>query len=107
VCRRAEARVRRELRTVLPWRRPTVRIVDIDVPAGAVDGPAGAPVADPVSVAAQGPAEGPTGGLTTAGLIERYSVRVPVVTLDGREISELELTPGVVRAAVKRRRRPR
>jgi len=106
--------VRRELRTVLPWRRPSVRIVDIDVPAG----PAGDPAAGPVSVAAQGPAEGPTegpaegptlgptGGLTAAGLIERYGVRVPVVTLDGREISELELTPGVVRAALKRRRRP-
>lgn len=38
-----------------------------------------------------------------AGLSDRYGVRVPVVVLDGVEISELELAPGVVRAALRRR----
>jgi glutaredoxin len=40
-----------------------------------------------------------------AGLEERYGVRVPVVTLDGDEISELELVPGTVRQALRERRR--
>ena len=70
VCRTAEERLRRELRLTVPWRRPSVRIVDID--------------ADP---------EG-------EGLADRYGVRVPVVVLDGVELSELELAPGVVRRAL-------
>jgi len=73
VCRAAELQVRRELRSTVPWRRPTVRLVDVD--------------ADP---------EGP-------GLAERYGVRVPVVILDGVELSELQLDPGVVRGALRRR----
>jgi len=40
-----------------------------------------------------------------AGLEEPYGVRVPVVTLDGVEISELELTPGTVRRALRERSR--
>jgi glutaredoxin len=40
-----------------------------------------------------------------AGLAERYGVRVPVVTLDGEEIGELELFPGTVRRALRERRR--
>jgi glutaredoxin len=40
-----------------------------------------------------------------AGLADRYGVRVPVLELDGTELSELELTPGVVRAALRARRR--
>ena len=40
-----------------------------------------------------------------AGLAERYGVRVPVVVLDGTELSELELAPGVVRSALRRRGR--
>jgi hypothetical protein len=84
VCRRAEAQVRRELRSVLPWRRPAVRIVDIDH-------------ADPATGSA-------TGAPAAGDLVARYSVRVPVVTLDGRELRELELAPGVVRAALQRRR---
>lgn len=40
-----------------------------------------------------------------AGLADRYGVRVPVVVLDGEELSELELAPGVVRAALRRRGR--
>ena len=73
VCRDAEARVQRELRRTLPWRRPTVRLVDVD--------------ADPDG----------------EGLAERYGVRVPVVVLDGIELSELELAPGVVRRALRGR----
>ncbi len=38
-----------------------------------------------------------------AGLDARYGVRVPVVVLDGVEIGELELRPGVVGAALRRR----
>ena len=71
VCRVAEARVRRELRLTVPWRRPSVRLVDID--------------ADPDG----------------EGLADRYGVRVPVVVLDGVQISELELAPGVVRRALR------
>lgn len=41
-----------------------------------------------------------------AGLDGRYGVRVPVVTLDGVEISELEWAPGTLRAALRERRRP-
>ena len=40
-----------------------------------------------------------------AGLGDRYGIRVPVVVLDGAELSELELAPGVVRAALRRRGR--
>ena len=77
VCRDAEARVRREVRRTLPWRRPSVRLVDVD--------------ADP---------EG-------EGLADRYGVRVPVIVLDGVELSELELAPGVVRRALSGRGRAR
>ena len=73
VCRAAEARLRRELRTVVPWRRPQVRVVDVD--------------ADP----------------DAEGLADRYGVRVPVLVLDGVEVSELELAPGVVRRALRGR----
>jgi glutaredoxin len=75
VCRDAERRVRREVRRTLPWRRPAIRLVDVD--------------ADP---------EG-------EGLAARYGVRVPVIVLDGVEVSELELAPGVVRRALSGRRR--
>jgi glutaredoxin len=77
VCRQAEARVHREIRLTLPWRRPTVKLVDVD--------------ADP---------EGER-------LAERYGVRVPVLVLDGVELSELELAPGVVRRALAGRAVPR
>lgn len=40
-----------------------------------------------------------------AGLADRYGVRVPVVTVDGREVAELEVAPGVVRRAVRDARR--
>jgi glutaredoxin len=73
VCRQAEARVQREIRLTPPWRRPSVRLVDVD--------------ADPDG----------------EGLAERYGVRVPVIVLDGVELSELELAPGVVRRALRRR----
>jgi hypothetical protein len=35
----------------------------------------------------------------------RYGVRVPVVTVDGVEVAELEVAPGEVRRAVSRARR--
>ena len=35
----------------------------------------------------------------------RYGVRVPVVTVDGVEVAELEVAPGQVRRAVSRARR--
>jgi glutaredoxin len=73
VCRTAERQVHREIRLTVPWRRPSVRLVDVD--------------ADP---------EG-------EGLAERYGVRVPVIVLDGVELSELELASGVVRRALRRR----
>lgn len=38
-------------------------------------------------------------------LVTRYGVRVPVVTVDGREVAELEVAPGTVRGAVRRARR--
>ena len=72
VCRTAERQVHREVRLTVPWRRPSVRLVDVD--------------ADP---------EG-------EGLAERYGVRVPVIVLDGIELSELELASGVVRRALRR-----
>jgi len=73
VCRTAEQQVRRELRSTLPWRRPVLRLVDVD--------------ADP----------------DAEGLAVRYGVRVPVLVLDGVELSELELARGVVRRALSRR----
>jgi hypothetical protein len=42
-----------------------------------------------------------------AGLDDRYGVRVPVLLLDGVELSELELAAGVVRAALRDRARGR
>jgi len=86
VCRTAEARLRRELRTVMPWRRPTVHVVDVDTGAGATAGLTPGPV-DP------------------AVLVARYGVRVPVLVLDGVEISELELAPGTLRRALREHRR--
>ena len=73
VCRAAEQQVRRELRTTFPWRRPVLRLIDVD--------------ADP----------------DAEGLAARYGVRVPVLILDGVELSELELARGVVRRALRRR----
>ena len=40
-------------------------------------------------------------------LVTRYGVRVPVVTVDGVEVCELEPTPGAVRAAVRAARTAR
>lgn len=40
-----------------------------------------------------------------AALAARYGVRVPVVTVDGLEVAELEVGPGVVRRAVRAARR--
>jgi glutaredoxin len=42
---------------------------------------------------------------TDEELIRRYSVRVPVVTVDGDEIAELEVAPGTVRRALRAARR--
>lgn len=42
---------------------------------------------------------------TDPGLRQRFGVRVPVVTVDGQEVAELELAPGVVRRAVRQARR--
>lgn len=36
-------------------------------------------------------------------LQRRYNVRVPVVAVDGVEVAELAIEPGVVRAALRRR----
>lgn len=44
---------------------------------------------------------------TDPELVERYTVRVPVVTVDGQEVAELEVAPGEVRRAVARARRSR
>jgi glutaredoxin len=44
---------------------------------------------------------------TDPELHDRYTVRVPVVTVDGDEVAELEVAPGEVRAAVSRVRRGR
>ncbi len=38
-------------------------------------------------------------------LVVRYGVRVPVVTVDGVEVAELEVSPGTVRRAVRAARR--
>lgn len=43
----------------------------------------------------------------TEDLVDRYGVRVPVVEVDGVEVAELELLPGVVRRAVRAARRRR
>jgi hypothetical protein len=42
---------------------------------------------------------------TDPRLVERYGVRVPVVTVDGVEVAELQLAPGTVRRAVATARR--
>jgi glutaredoxin len=44
---------------------------------------------------------------TDPDLQRRYTVRVPVVTVDGVEVAELEVAPGEVRRAVSRARRRR
>jgi glutaredoxin len=44
---------------------------------------------------------------TDPQLQRRYTVRVPVVTVDGEEVAELEVAPGEVRRAVARARRAR
>lgn len=44
---------------------------------------------------------------TDPELVSRYGVRVPVVLVDGVEVAELELEPGVVRRAVRAARRDR
>lgn len=41
---------------------------------------------------------------TDPDLQQRYTVRVPVVVVDGVEAAELEVAPGQVRAAVSRAR---
>lgn len=40
-------------------------------------------------------------------LTDRYTVRVPVVAVDGVEVAELEVDPAAVRAALRRSRSPR
>jgi glutaredoxin len=42
---------------------------------------------------------------TDEGLIRRYGVRVPVVTVDEVEVAELEVAAGTVRRAVRAARR--
>jgi glutaredoxin len=42
---------------------------------------------------------------TDPDLQQRYTVRVPVVVVDGTEAAELEVAPGEVRLAVSRARR--
>jgi glutaredoxin len=44
---------------------------------------------------------------TDPDLQRRYTVRVPVVVVDGVEVAELEVAPGEVRLAVSRARRAR
>ena len=44
---------------------------------------------------------------TEPDLVTRYGVRVPVVTVDGVEVAELEVAPGAVHGAVRRARRRR
>lgn len=39
-----------------------------------------------------------------AELQRRYNLRVPVVAIDGEEVAELDIAPGEVRAALRRRR---
>lgn len=38
---------------------------------------------------------------TDEDLVRRYGVRVPVVVVDGREVAELQVSPGTVRRAVR------
>lgn len=40
-------------------------------------------------------------------LIRRYGVRVPVIEVDGIEVAELEVAPGVVKRALRAARRGR
>ncbi len=40
-------------------------------------------------------------------LVERYSARVPVVVVDGREVAELRLEPGQLKQAIRRAREER
>jgi glutaredoxin len=42
---------------------------------------------------------------TDETLVRRYGVRVPVITVDGVEVAELEVAPGTVRRAVRAARR--
>ena len=42
---------------------------------------------------------------TDPALTARYTVRVPVVEVDGREVAELQVDPAAVRAAVRAARR--
>lgn len=42
---------------------------------------------------------------TSAALVERYGVRVPVVVVDGAEVAELEVAPGAIARAVRAARR--
>jgi glutaredoxin len=42
---------------------------------------------------------------TDEELVRRYGVRVPVVTVDGVEVAELEVAPGTVRRALRAARR--
>ena len=44
---------------------------------------------------------------TDPDLVTRYGVRVPVVTVDGVEVAELEVSRGQVRAGVRAARRAR
>jgi hypothetical protein len=44
---------------------------------------------------------------TAEDLVVRFGVRVPVVTVDGAEVAELEVAPGTVRRAVRAARRAR
>jgi glutaredoxin len=44
---------------------------------------------------------------TDEELVAAYGVRVPVVTVDGEEVAELQVAPGAVRSAVRRSRRRR
>jgi hypothetical protein len=37
--------------------------------------------------------------------VAAYGVRVPVITVDGEEVAELQVAPGTVRRAVRRARR--
>jgi hypothetical protein len=39
---------------------------------------------------------------TAAGLVERYTIRVPVIAVDGVEIAEYQITPEQVEAALTR-----
>lgn len=38
---------------------------------------------------------------TDPALADRYTVRVPVVVVDGREVAELQVDPAAVRAALR------